>query len=632
MANLERTTRTSIEGGGFNMTEEGLQIIEDYLSLVKAHLPADIAEEVIEELRSYIREAASDNEEGMITNISAKRTVARFGAPSEVAEEYRFSMDAERITEETHQTPITSESEFTQEEILIIDETRETTPHDTGHVSEDESRKSDYFETLIQTLFLIVCWSLIIGISGLPFTLLMTAGQIAAACVIFPLYFLYRKGTGVVLRDRTFEEWPWHLKVTTLPAGTFEPARQPFITMEIIFLFAGLIGFIATLFVSPLALLAIPFILFRFRFLREYANESFTPEDVKGEYALNISFALVLNFIMGISIWFPSSWPLIFIIPFCSLYGFYLVVILATTMAELWTETISISEIQETPIQQTPASADEIREYESSEEVTQAQDAMLVVIPEKEIEADRFKGLPVSYKRIVLKIMAISVLWLTITGFFAFILFPTSLYPPGVILLLGMFQLPPILFVSIIKVLRMKKRKLLPWPSEDSNWSRLRKSLTFPDHVFDKQNTIALRLDLFVTFCVGAYFLFINLINVFPNAIVFFSMLFAGATMLRFAFLNHRWSNPESEKYNKREFASTFLLLLLGNILLVISTTSNSMWYFFGFSQHYDYIVFQASIPILFLPYGWYLLYSLVSRGKMLWKKIQTQRRLQQTV
>jgi len=320
MANLERTTWTSIEGGGFNMTEEALQIIEDYLTLIKAHLPADIAEEVIEELRSYIREAASDNEEGMITSRSAKRTVARFGAPSEVAEEYRFSMDIEEVIEERGHVEASTESESAQEDDTAKEDKQELVPEISSSEVSDEGRQSGYFETFVQTIFLIVCWSLIIGISGLPFTLLVTAGQIAAACIIFPLYFLYRKGTGAVLRDRTFEEWPWHLKVTTLPAGTFEPARQPFITMEIAFLFLGLLGFAATLFVSPNTLLVIPLILLRLRILRKYANETFSPDDVKGEYALNISLALVLNFILAVSIWFPSFWPSVFVIPFWYLF------------------------------------------------------------------------------------------------------------------------------------------------------------------------------------------------------------------------------------------------------------------------------------------------------------------------
>ena len=109
---------------------------------------------------------------------------------------------------------------------------------------------------------------------------------------------------------------------------------------------------------------------------------------------------------------------------------------------------------------------------------------------EKESEADRFKGLPVSYKRVVLKTLSVSSIWIIIIGLLCGFLFLDSGYPFETILVVALFQLPIILFVSIFNTLIMKKRKLLPWPAEGSNWSRLRRFLTFPDHVFDNQKTI----------------------------------------------------------------------------------------------------------------------------------------------
>ncbi|MCK5239764.1 MAG: hypothetical protein KAR33_09470, partial [Candidatus Thorarchaeota archaeon] len=74
------------------MTEKALGIIEDYLQLVRRHLPNSIAEDILDELRDYMVEAATEEGGGTLSPESAKRTVARFGAPSEVAEEYRESM------------------------------------------------------------------------------------------------------------------------------------------------------------------------------------------------------------------------------------------------------------------------------------------------------------------------------------------------------------------------------------------------------------------------------------------------------------------------------------------------------------------------------------------------------------
>ncbi|MFW9954530.1 MAG: hypothetical protein ACFFD3_08250, partial [Candidatus Thorarchaeota archaeon] len=74
------------------MTDEALKVIDGYLDLVRGFLPDTIADDVVEELRSYIIEAAEEEGGGSLSVNSAKKTVAMFGAPSEVAEEYKESM------------------------------------------------------------------------------------------------------------------------------------------------------------------------------------------------------------------------------------------------------------------------------------------------------------------------------------------------------------------------------------------------------------------------------------------------------------------------------------------------------------------------------------------------------------
>jgi hypothetical protein len=76
------------------MSDDPNQIIESYLNLVKGNLPEAIAEDVISELRDYIHEAALEEGAGKLTARSAKKAVAQFGAPSEVAQEYTLSMMA----------------------------------------------------------------------------------------------------------------------------------------------------------------------------------------------------------------------------------------------------------------------------------------------------------------------------------------------------------------------------------------------------------------------------------------------------------------------------------------------------------------------------------------------------------
>ena len=82
------------------MIGEPDQVIEEYLALVKEHLPESISEDVITELRTYMLETARDLGAGEVTLQSAKKVVAQFGAPSEVAEEYKYSMLPDSIPDE----------------------------------------------------------------------------------------------------------------------------------------------------------------------------------------------------------------------------------------------------------------------------------------------------------------------------------------------------------------------------------------------------------------------------------------------------------------------------------------------------------------------------------------------------
>ena len=74
------------------MSDDPVSVIEEYLALVNEHLPESISVDVITELRTYMVETAQELGAGEITLQSAKKVVAQFGAPSEVANEYRYSM------------------------------------------------------------------------------------------------------------------------------------------------------------------------------------------------------------------------------------------------------------------------------------------------------------------------------------------------------------------------------------------------------------------------------------------------------------------------------------------------------------------------------------------------------------
>jgi len=83
------------------VTDDPSSIINEYLELIREKLPESIAGDVITELETYMLEAARDQgDNNEITLESAKKVVAQFGAPGEVADEYRYSMLPETIPEE----------------------------------------------------------------------------------------------------------------------------------------------------------------------------------------------------------------------------------------------------------------------------------------------------------------------------------------------------------------------------------------------------------------------------------------------------------------------------------------------------------------------------------------------------
>jgi len=88
------------------MTEDPYVEIDNYLKLVRSHLPNEIADEIIHEIRTYLVEMAQELGHGQISAESARRSIARFGAPSEIAQEYsRSILDVEEKVSDEESDP-----------------------------------------------------------------------------------------------------------------------------------------------------------------------------------------------------------------------------------------------------------------------------------------------------------------------------------------------------------------------------------------------------------------------------------------------------------------------------------------------------------------------------------------------
>ncbi len=74
------------------MNNTGIGYIEEYVHLVRRYLPESIADDVSSELSSYLTEMARDLGQGLVSEESAKKAIARFGAPAEIAAEYATAL------------------------------------------------------------------------------------------------------------------------------------------------------------------------------------------------------------------------------------------------------------------------------------------------------------------------------------------------------------------------------------------------------------------------------------------------------------------------------------------------------------------------------------------------------------
>jgi hypothetical protein len=74
------------------LTEDPTVAIDEYLTLVRSYLPDEIADDVIREIRAYLIEGAQELGHGQFSIESVRKSISRFGAPSEVAQEYSRSI------------------------------------------------------------------------------------------------------------------------------------------------------------------------------------------------------------------------------------------------------------------------------------------------------------------------------------------------------------------------------------------------------------------------------------------------------------------------------------------------------------------------------------------------------------
>lgn len=214
------------------MTENPEIIIEEYLGLVNEHLPESISEDVISELRSYMIETAREMGGGEITSQSAKKVVAQFGAPSEVAREYKYSMLPDTIPLEQGAHPIEQEK-----------------------IEEYETPKKEvksYLGALLQTGSVAIIWASIITILSTligPIWLNFLASTVLAiqlliVIIAFGVVTYIRERNHEILFVRSYPEWSSVQKILTLPENLIKESAYESSILDILGSLAGSVLFL----------------------------------------------------------------------------------------------------------------------------------------------------------------------------------------------------------------------------------------------------------------------------------------------------------------------------------------------------------------------------------------------------
>ena len=232
------------------MTEEPDRIIEEYLALVNEHLPESISDDVITELRTYMYETARDLGEGEITLQSAKKVVAQFGAPSEVAEEYKYSMLPETIPprhedKQTKKSDVDSGNEVASDEIQHPDKGRKEPVSPVTAVVQGAS-------IAIVWAFLVVLASTLLGPVWLAadyVMILLIQVTLAVSGLMAMVYLQNRQNKE--LWKQGYSEWSLTQKFLTLPENTFPEPTNLYLAIDSLGSIIGILMFFFSTMYQP---------------------------------------------------------------------------------------------------------------------------------------------------------------------------------------------------------------------------------------------------------------------------------------------------------------------------------------------------------------------------------------------
>lgn len=359
MAKLERSSDAAGEGGWTPMTDEAMQVIETYLELVESNLPESIREEVITELRTIMIATAEDLSEGTMTVQSAKRAVARFGAPSEVAAEFAMSMSSD--TDSTHSSISSKTGDVRSTHRYATQQISEFGKNDVELQDTSFRRKSVGFRhTYLKSITLlffwtVLAWTPVIFMMGWALTSLLIFPILQAAFIaaVFAVLLLRKKKQDKTLWDRTFPDWSGLQRLFTFPENATFELGENMLLIDSCVSMIGIVLFAASFFspidmeyriiVSvPLSVVLVLHVMYAIRRTGDADPASYGRSDL----IVNFAALILLNIAISLSIIRPHANPLEPWV-WSVLFSPYILFIVVTRGQDLWWEKADSSESHE---------------------------------------------------------------------------------------------------------------------------------------------------------------------------------------------------------------------------------------------------------------------------------------------
>ncbi len=308
------------------MNTAGETIIEEYLMLVKAKLPNSIAEDVINELRIYMQESATDLGDGQITLDSAKKTVAQFGAPGEVAAEYVQSMLPESIERESVPPEV---AKATQQPVR--EPSHQIEPVLTS-ITQNDPTMSHFSFFLIITLqswlwiFIATKLTWLVGPIGIPFwTNIFPILEILIVTGILIFHTLYLQRHNIILWRRAYKEWSAIQNFVTLPENAIPELGVNIRRLDVLLSFVGILLYLSSILIGGnpyyILLCAIPIciaLVGRMYYRIAMFDDAKDPiRNSRKQFIINLVLLIILN---GTIYWiFNNRFYYSFPVPFLSL-------------------------------------------------------------------------------------------------------------------------------------------------------------------------------------------------------------------------------------------------------------------------------------------------------------------------